>query len=246
MIGFFRRIRKKLADDNKPMKYMRYAIGEILLVMIGILLALQVNNWNEERKSKKIEKDVLASLSVDIKRDYSLLQEIDSLYKIDIEDLNKAHDLINKDHHTMEESLNLKYFGVTLFDFNPRRTTYDEMINSGKIYNLSNKILLENIIDYYELIEGLIYETRQSRTEFKAVFYGPHLNTFWLTHNYSDPKHKELVYNFYNNPNSKEYKILKQISAWSTVLGPQFKTKISNLSETNRTLLNKIEREILD
>ncbi|WP_297693865.1 DUF6090 family protein [uncultured Eudoraea sp.] len=52
MINFFRRIRKQLADDNKPLKYMRYAIGEIVLVMIGILLALQVNNWNEVRKSK--------------------------------------------------------------------------------------------------------------------------------------------------------------------------------------------------
>ncbi len=50
MINFFRKIRKKLADDNKPMKYMRYAIGEILLVVIGILIALSINNWNEKRK----------------------------------------------------------------------------------------------------------------------------------------------------------------------------------------------------
>ena len=50
MIPFFRKIRKKLADDNKPLKYLRYAIGEIVLVMVGILLALQVSNWNEKRK----------------------------------------------------------------------------------------------------------------------------------------------------------------------------------------------------
>ena len=50
MINFFRRIRKKLADDNKPLKYMRYAIGEIVLVVIGILIALQINNWNEKRQ----------------------------------------------------------------------------------------------------------------------------------------------------------------------------------------------------
>lgn len=53
MIGFFRKIRKKLADDNKPAKYFRYAIGEILLVVIGILIALQVNNWNQDRISNK-------------------------------------------------------------------------------------------------------------------------------------------------------------------------------------------------
>ena len=50
MIPFFRRIRKKMADDNKPLKYFRYAIGEIVLVVIGILIAVQINNWNENRK----------------------------------------------------------------------------------------------------------------------------------------------------------------------------------------------------
>ena len=52
MIPFYKKIRKKLADDNKPMKYLRYTIGEILLVVIGILIALQIKNWNELRKEK--------------------------------------------------------------------------------------------------------------------------------------------------------------------------------------------------
>ncbi len=52
MIPFFRKIRKKMADDNKPLKYMRYAVGEIALVVIGILIALQINTWNENRKAQ--------------------------------------------------------------------------------------------------------------------------------------------------------------------------------------------------
>ncbi|WP_299159339.1 DUF6090 family protein [uncultured Eudoraea sp.] len=55
MINFFGRIRKKLSDDNKPLKYMMYALGEIILVVIGILIALQINNWNEDRKRRAIE-----------------------------------------------------------------------------------------------------------------------------------------------------------------------------------------------
>ncbi len=55
MINFFRKIRQQLLGEGKNAKYFKYAIGEILLVMIGILLALQVNNWNERRK---IEKDI--------------------------------------------------------------------------------------------------------------------------------------------------------------------------------------------
>ena len=46
MIPFFRKIRKQLAADNNPKKYLRYAIGEIALVVIGILVALQINTWN--------------------------------------------------------------------------------------------------------------------------------------------------------------------------------------------------------
>ena len=70
MINFFRRIRKKMADDNKPMKYARYAIGEIVLVVIGILIALQINTWNEQRKTNIIEtktlKEIRANLEMDV------------------------------------------------------------------------------------------------------------------------------------------------------------------------------------
>ena len=50
MLKFFRSIRRQLLNENKTGKYFRYAIGEILLVVIGILIALQINNWNEGRK----------------------------------------------------------------------------------------------------------------------------------------------------------------------------------------------------
>ncbi len=50
MLPFFRKIRWRLAQDNQFWKYSRYAIGEIVLVVIGILIALQINNWNEEKK----------------------------------------------------------------------------------------------------------------------------------------------------------------------------------------------------
>jgi len=63
MIPFFRKIRKKMADDNKPMKYARYAIGEIVLVVIGILIALQINNWNEERLDKIQEKKLIRNIN---------------------------------------------------------------------------------------------------------------------------------------------------------------------------------------
>ena len=55
-----------MADDNKPLKYMRYAIGEIVLVVIGILIALSINNWNEKRKERTKEQYYLKSIKTSI------------------------------------------------------------------------------------------------------------------------------------------------------------------------------------
>jgi len=81
MINFFRRIRRKHADNNKPIMYLRYAIGEIALVMIGILLALQVNNWNEQRKLRLVEKEILEGIRDDILRDTFDLNDNSRVYQ---------------------------------------------------------------------------------------------------------------------------------------------------------------------
>lgn len=75
MINFFSRIRKKLADDNRPLNYLKYAIGEILLVVIGILIALQINNWNEDQKTKAQIKNSLKALKNDLAQDTLLIKE---------------------------------------------------------------------------------------------------------------------------------------------------------------------------
>ncbi len=74
MIKFFRKIRQKLLSENKVSKYLLYAIGEIILVVIGILIALQINNWNENRKDKQLEENLLIQLSEDIKTNIAELE----------------------------------------------------------------------------------------------------------------------------------------------------------------------------
>ena len=69
MIKFFRKIRQKLLSENKFSKYLIYAIGEIILVVIGILIALQINNWNEHKKLKKEYISDLKAIKENLEKD---------------------------------------------------------------------------------------------------------------------------------------------------------------------------------
>jgi len=70
MIKFFRKIRQSLLMENKTGTYFKYAIGEIVLVVIGILIALSINNWNESRKTKKFEHEILKDIANGIEDNY--------------------------------------------------------------------------------------------------------------------------------------------------------------------------------
>ncbi len=74
MIKFFRKIRQNLLTEGKTGKYLKYAIGEIILVVIGILIALQINNWNIEKIDKKRETKYLTNIILDLKKDITQLE----------------------------------------------------------------------------------------------------------------------------------------------------------------------------
>ncbi|MDT0557896.1 DUF6090 family protein [Ichthyenterobacterium sp. W332] len=81
MIKFFLHIRKSLIEQKKMGKYFKYAIGEILLVVIGILIALQINNWNEQVKSEKSSETQLSQLYQNVSDDLILLKSLNQNIK---------------------------------------------------------------------------------------------------------------------------------------------------------------------
>ena len=77
MIKFFRKIRKHLLAENKFSKYLIYAIGEIILVVIGILIALQINNWNNDNIERELELNMLSEILTNLEKDVlTLIQRL--------------------------------------------------------------------------------------------------------------------------------------------------------------------------
>ena len=74
MLRFFRQIRQRLLTDNRFSKYLLYAVGEVLLIVIGILIALQLENWNSQSERNKHSQQLLKSLLVELQDDYSFYE----------------------------------------------------------------------------------------------------------------------------------------------------------------------------
>ena len=92
MIKFFRKIRQKLLSEGKTGKYFKYAIGEIILVVVGILIALSINNWNEQRKEIIEELKVLSEIQFNLKES---IKEVKSVLQANEKDLSMYISLLN-------------------------------------------------------------------------------------------------------------------------------------------------------
>ena len=148
MIPFFRKIRKTLADDNKPLKYLRYAIGEIILVVIGILIALQINNWNENRKNKVFEKEILTQIQENLKNDKLALEEIVTNFSKAVKSSEKI--LNSQESQKTQDSINIWLGAIIQFDrFQPLTNAY-EVLKSNGLDKISNKKLRFLLGRYYD------------------------------------------------------------------------------------------------
>jgi hypothetical protein len=153
MIKFFRAIRKDLMEKNKTGKYLKYAIGEIILVVIGILIALQVSNWNERKKIDQSTKDHLAILKENLKEDQIQLNELRTTMEANV---NYADSSMRQIRTEIPVDKYLKKYLTLLireFDFRPNKNAIETITQSNEIPSLSEK-LRTAILDYYSLIES--------------------------------------------------------------------------------------------
>ncbi len=151
MIKFFRRIRQKLLGEGKLNKYILYAIGEILLVVIGILIALQINNLNEQKREQKLADIYLSNLKLDLESDLMALEKASSdLDKFEREGYYSLNVLEGK-VITIDT---IKFLKSLVWNnhfhlYQPSRSTYEDLVGSGNIKLIQNNDLKVALSKYY-------------------------------------------------------------------------------------------------
>jgi len=253
MIKFFRKIRQNSLMKNKTGKYFKYAIGEIVLVVLGILIAVQINTWNTSQKLKADNivflKKMLSELELNKNRMAYLTRiennpqnvilaskNSDSLLKLSYMGLNKTHlDFILKN-----------YFKSVINNLNLHDGVYEELLNTGKLYTLGSDALIFDIKNYYNRLKREVTYTELRR---KKYFDGLKLlekNIFKLKMDYSfDSIHFNIKnYPWYFNATSEQYQDM-QIGLLNLKNQQFFQIrKIKDVSSVTDSLIVVIKKEL--
>ncbi len=165
MIKIFRQTRNALLKTNKITKYFIYAVGEIVLVVIGILIALSLNNWNEQNKNSKSEIVYYSRILEDFNLDKKLIEELSE--KADNRIKLSKEILVELDSGTKTKNYLLNKFLIAIRSdaYVPRNVAFQDLISSGNL-NLLNDVNLKNsLIQYYSELENIQSQLKQNRNE---------------------------------------------------------------------------------
>jgi hypothetical protein len=168
MIKLFRNIRQNLLNEGKTSKYLKYAFGEIILVVIGILIALQLNNWNQIQGINKQLKNYKTSLLSEIQNDLHELHRLDSINLASTVDIKKYFSYYNKTAVDMDTlHLKAKQLNYTYNTFHSNMYSIDELIASGNISLFAQNeklamIKLKKQIELYTFYEKEALKTMQN------------------------------------------------------------------------------------
>ncbi|WP_412559456.1 DUF6090 family protein [Winogradskyella sp. MIT101101] len=247
MIKFFRRIRYQLMSKNKTGRYFKYAIGEIILVVIGILIALQVNNWNQNRLAIQKEKVYLENLKKELTNNIRLLQKTDSVYSIRKKNTIRGLELF-------KNNPSIKDFGVidslvrtNWTTFEVSRSTFDEMQNNGSLYSLQNKSLREQLISHYILGERYISAFSEINSNGQDIAYNKDIYPLSLLLDrlkQSPQKLQDIDTSWIHRPNSKIYTGFFRKAEYYKTTNKIRRRVIADFIESCKKLIHTINSEL--
>ena len=174
MIKFFRKIRQQLLTENKFSKYLLYAIGEIVLVVIGILIALQINNNNEIRKSREKELHYLNNIKSDLQLNINEIQDYIDIRSRRIVSANKVIEHFEGKPLTGLDEFNRNIVNIyTWRKFYQINNTFQELTNSGNLALISNDSIKNTLLNLETLYKKLKYEEEHFRYDAEVLLYEP-------------------------------------------------------------------------
>ena len=166
MIKFFRSVRQRLLNENKFSKYFLYAIGEIILVVIGILIALQINTLQEEKEDRKIEKALLKNVKKDLESDIQEFKNVKEFKTSQYEASIRLLEYIIDTSKPLEDSIQfINDFQLMVYFIVPssNRTSFDIATSTGYMNNITNDSLVNDLSKYFNNIglEQHVTETKR-------------------------------------------------------------------------------------
>lgn len=150
MLSLLRKNRRKELYEGGMARYLFYAIGEIVLVVIGILIALQIDNWNRQYEQSKQEERILRNLTLDLEKDIKQLTNLRDISKARQANIDTLYDvMLEPEEHTPDRFLNLVFPLFYEGHFEVNSGTFDESLGSGTIRFIRNDTLRQQVFEYY-------------------------------------------------------------------------------------------------
>lgn len=157
MPSIFHRLRKKLLEENKIKSYLTYAIGEIILIVFGILIALTINNWNQNRLIREKEQFYLEGLKSEFEQNRIKLANLIEVNRLNYEESKKLAGYIHSNDKPGEKELSEMLYNAFSFeiDYNPNNSLLIEMLNSGGLKMISNAMLRSHLTQWESRIQSI-------------------------------------------------------------------------------------------
>ncbi|MEY8020456.1 DUF6090 family protein [Muriicola sp. SD30] len=244
MIKFFRRIRQKLLSENKVSKYLLYAIGEIFLVVVGILIALSINNWNEKRITNEKEQHALLEIKSDLEHNINRLNYIISDPEEGIESIMETIDIVV---FNLEES---RVYNDSMAQHFIRLFNYPDIALKSSGYESLTSMGMDLISDHHLRSEiGILYTyqiplVKLAFREVRDDFYHymlDYLNGYFVSRLDENGRAIRLPVNYDELINNRQF--IESLKNYKYVYDYFIRESKITLNEC-KALLQEIEKEI--
>ncbi len=237
-----RRVRQKLMKKNRFTAYLLYAVGEIILVVIGILIAVLLNNQNNESKLQKIEELSLIRLSEDLKDDIKRYEFLTRRLEGRITKCDSTLNLF-EEQKTVDDRLGIiSIHLINFFLIEGNTTTYDEMKNTGRLYSMKDKVLRAQIIDYYKDLSKWSTYVARNNQQLRNMTIQQGFSDYWVIQRtiWDDKNVSITKYPWLRNNYSREIKDIEALIIKAKDVFKSNKFNIGLLQDDAEELLKKL------